>query len=108
MEKEGTAHEEPPLDVVGAQKYLGLYERPEEEGSEPVEVLIHNHHLAVKIPEVTVILELYAPGEDGKWAMRLTPSVSISFQEDEDGNVVSVTSHSPEGDFVRPRVAEPS
>jgi len=100
----GTAPEEAPLDLEAVQKVLGLYERPEEEGSEPVEVLIHNSHLAIKIPEVTVVLELYPPDEEGRWAMRLNPSVSISFQEDEDGDVVSFTSHSPEGDFIRPRV----
>ena len=102
----GSAPEEAPLDVEAAQKYLGLYERPEEEGSEPVEVLIQNGHLAISIPEAMAVLELYSPDEEGKWAMRLNPSVSISFQEDEDGNVVSFTSHSPEGDFVRPRVDE--
>jgi CubicO group peptidase (beta-lactamase class C family) len=100
----GTAPEEPPLDLEAVQKVLGAYERPEEEGSDPVEVLIHNGHLAVKMPEVAVVLELYPPDEEGKWYFRLNPTVAISFQEDEDGNVVSFTAHSPEGDFVRPRV----
>jgi hypothetical protein len=100
----GTAPEELPLDPDAVQKYLGAYDRPEEEGSDPVEVVIHNGRLAVKIPEVAVVLELYPPDEEGKWHMRLNPAVAISFQEDDNGNVVSFTSHSPEGDFVRPRV----
>jgi len=100
----GEAPEEPPLDLASVEKYLGTYERPEEEGSDPVEVLVHNGHLAVKMPEVTVVLELYPPDEEGRWAFRINPTVSISFQEDEDGNVTSFTSHAPEGDFVRPRV----
>jgi hypothetical protein len=68
------------------------------------EVLIHNGHLGVKTPEVAVVLELYPPDEEGRWTFRLNPTVSISFQEDEEGNIVSFTAHSPEGDFVRPRV----
>lgn len=100
----GTPPEEPPLDPNAVQKYLGAYDRPEEEGSDPVEVVIHNGRLAVKIPEVAIVLELYPPDAEGKWYMRLNPAVGISFQEDDDGNVVSFTSHSPEGDFVRPRV----
>jgi len=100
----GTAPEEPPLDLDAVQKYLGAYERPEEEGSDPVEVLIYDGHLAVKTPEVAVVLELYAPDGKGKWHFRLNPAVSISFQEDEEGNVISFTAHTPEGDFLRPRV----
>jgi CubicO group peptidase (beta-lactamase class C family) len=100
----GTAPEEPPLDLEAVERVLGKYERPEEEGSDPVEVLIHNGHLGVKTPEVAVVLELYPPDEEGRWTFRLNPTVSISFQEDEEGNVVSFTAHTPEGDFVRPRV----
>ena len=100
----GEAPEEEPLDEASVQKYLGFYTRPEEEDTEPVEILIHNDHLGVKMPEVAVVLELYPPDEDGRWAIRLNPAVTISFQEDKDGEVVSFTSHSPEGDFVRPRV----
>jgi len=100
----GTAPEEPPLDPEAVQKYLGAYERPEEQGSDPVQVLIHNGRLALKTPEVAVALELYPPDDDGKWTIRLNPVVSVSFQEDEAGNVKSFTAHTPEGDFVRPRV----
>ena len=99
-----TAPQEPALDPDAVQKYLGAYERPEEEGSDPVQVLIHNGRLAISVPEVDTVLELYPPDEEGKWRMRMNPTVAISFQEDEAGNVVSFTAHTPEGDFVRPRV----
>jgi CubicO group peptidase (beta-lactamase class C family) len=98
----GTAPEEPELDPEAVRKYLGLYERPEEGGT--VEVVIRNGHLGVKTPEVAVVLETYAPDEEGKWYFRLNPAVSVSFQEDEEGNVVSLTAHTPEGDFPRPRI----
>jgi CubicO group peptidase (beta-lactamase class C family) len=98
----GRAPEEPPLDLEAVQKYLGEYERPEE--GDTVQVIIYNEHLSVKTPEVAVALELYSPDEEGKWHFRLNPSVAISFQEDEEGNVISFTAHTPEGDYVRPRV----
>jgi hypothetical protein len=100
----GEAPEEPPLDLEAVERYLGKYERPEEEGSDPVEVLIHDGHLGVKTPEVAVVLELYPPDEEDRWIFRLNPTVSISFQEDDEGNVLSFTAHTPDGDFVRPRV----
>jgi hypothetical protein len=83
------------------QKCVGFYLAEEEE---LVEILIHDDRLAVKIPQSTIPLELYAPDEEGKWYFRLNPAVAISFQESEDGKVVSFTSHSAEGDLVRPRV----
>jgi CubicO group peptidase (beta-lactamase class C family) len=100
----GTALEEPPLDLDAVQKYLGAYERPEEPGSDPVQVLIHEGRLAFKVPEAAVVLESYPPDKEGRWTFRLNPAVSASFQEDEQGNVISFTAHTPEGDFVRPRI----
>jgi hypothetical protein len=102
----GTAPEEPPLDLAAVEQYLGKYDRPEEEGSDPVEVLLHNGHLAIQVPEGLVVIELYPPDEEGKWTLRLNPTVSISFQEDDEGRVVSFTAHTPDGDFLRPRVVE--
>jgi hypothetical protein len=99
----GEAPPEPELDLAAVQKYVGFYLAEEEE---LVEILIHDGRLAVKIPQVAVPLELYPPDEEGKWFFRLNPTVSISFQESEDGEVLSFTSHSPEGDLVRPRVQE--
>jgi hypothetical protein len=102
----GEMPQEPPLDVAAVEKYLGLYERPEEPDAEPVEVLIHNGHLAVSAPEAMVILELFPPDAEGRWIMRLNPSVSISFQEDEAGSVISFTSHTPDENVVRPRLEQ--
>jgi hypothetical protein len=100
----GTAPPEPELDLEAVEKYLGSY-RLEEDGS-TVEIVMHNGHLAIEVPGTGVPLGLYAPDEEGKWAMRLNPAVSISFQESADGQVKSFTSHTPEGDFIRPRVQE--
>jgi CubicO group peptidase (beta-lactamase class C family) len=98
----GSTPQEPPLDLGAAQKYLGQYQRPED--GVTVEVVMYNGHLSVKTPEVAAVLELYPPNEKGQWQFRLNPAVSISFQEDKEGNVISFTAHTPQGDFVRPRV----
>jgi CubicO group peptidase (beta-lactamase class C family) len=98
----GTAPPEPELDLEAVQKYLGFYRL--EEDDRIVEIVIHNGHLAIEVPGTVVPLELYAPDEEDKWALRLNPAVSISFQESADGQVVSFTSHTPEGDFIRTRV----
>ena len=68
-------------------------------------VVARDGHLDADIPEGRVV-NLEAADEEGKWFFRLNPTVSISFQESEDGQVLSFTSHSPEGDLERPRVEE--
>jgi CubicO group peptidase (beta-lactamase class C family) len=100
----GMAPPEPELDLEAVQKYLGSYRL--EEDDRIVEIVIHNGHLALEVPGTVVPLELYAPDEEDKWALRLNPAVSISFQESADGQVMSFTSHTPEGDFLRPRVED--
>ncbi|MEW5825572.1 MAG: serine hydrolase [Candidatus Bipolaricaulota bacterium] len=97
----GAAPEEPPLDREAVQKYLGRYKRPEDGAT--IEVVIYNGHLGVVSPEVSAVLELFPPSEEGAWRFRLNPAVYISFQVGENGEVASFTAHTPEGDFVRPR-----
>jgi len=97
----GAAPEDLPLDREAVQKYLGRYTRPEDGAT--IEVVIYNGHLGVVSPEVSAVLELFPPSEEGAWRFRLNPAVYISFQEGENGEVASLTAHTPEGDFVRPR-----
>jgi CubicO group peptidase (beta-lactamase class C family) len=99
----GEAPPESELDLAAVQKYLGFYLAEEEQ---LVEILIHDGRLAVKIAQAAVPLELYPPDEEGKWFFRMNPTVSISFQESDDGQVLSFTAHTPEGDFLRPRVED--
>ena len=98
----GTAPQEPPLDLKAVQKYLGFYR--DEQAGHNVEVLIHNGRLAFKTPAIPVPLELYPPDENGLWYLRLTPQVSVRFNEDEDGKIMSYTTYGPGGEVVRPRV----
>jgi hypothetical protein len=98
----GKAPSEPELALEDVQKYLGIYYEPEQDHN--VEVVFQNGRLGIKVPDVLVILELYPPDEEGKWHLRLNPEIAISFNESQDGLVESFTSHTPEGDFVQPRV----
>jgi CubicO group peptidase (beta-lactamase class C family) len=98
----GKAPSEPELALEDVQKYLGIYYEPEQDHN--VEVVFQNGRLGIKVPDVLVILELYPPDEEGKWHLCLNPEIAISFNESQDGHVESFTSHTPEGDFVQPRV----
>jgi hypothetical protein len=98
----GVAPPEPELDLEEVQKYLGFYH--DEEAGHAVEVLVHNEHLAFKVPEQIVILELYPPDEDGWWELRINPAVAVRFDESEDGRIESCTVRTPEGETVQPRV----
>ena len=101
----GAAAPEPELDLEAVQKYLGCYST--EEPDIMVEVIIHNGHLALDITGQVIKLELFPPDEEGKWAIRLNPVVSIGFDEREDGTVESFTSYLPDGSTeLRPRVED--
>ena len=101
----GTPVPEPQLDVEAVQKYLGCYST--EEPGIMVKVLIHNEHLALDVTGQIVKLELFPPDEEGKWALRLNPVVSIGFDEREDGSVESFTAYLPDGTtLLRPRVED--
>lgn len=98
----GAASPEPELDLEEVQKYLGFYH--DKEAGHNVQVLIHNDRLAIEIPESLVMLELFPPDEDGKWYVRLNPTMAISFNASGDGRIESFTAHTPQGNFLRPRV----
>jgi CubicO group peptidase (beta-lactamase class C family) len=88
-----------PLDKL--QKYLGSYRS--EELKMTVEVLIQNNRLAVDIPG-QMIYELYPPDEDGRWFFRVTPEISVSFNETPDGKLASLTMYQAGMDFIMPQI----
>jgi len=101
----GTPVPEPQLDAEAIQKYLGCYST--EEPGIMVKVLIHNDHLTLDVTGQIVKVELFPPDEEGKWALRLNPVVSIGFDEREDGSVESFTAYLPDGTtLLRPRVED--
>jgi len=100
----GEAPDEPPLDMAVVQDYLGTY--LDEATGTSVQVLIQNEHLAVLVPGVDVAYELYPPDDDGWWALRLNPAVTVRFNRDAAGNVISYTARSPQGMEDRIRVPD--
>ena len=74
-----------PLDEL--QEYLGSY-RSEELLT--VEVLIQNNRLALDVPG-QMVFELYPPDESDRWVFRVTPDISVSFNETSAGQVYSLT-----------------
>lgn len=100
----GNAPPEPELDLATIQKYLGWYHDPE--ANQHVELVIYNGNLAAEVPGIglPVPVEFFPRDENGRWAVRANPTISISFQEDDEGSVVSYTVHHPGGETVRPRI----
>ena len=85
------------------EKYIGFYQT--EDPNVTVEVLIHEGRLALNITGQPTLLELYPPDSEGKWYIRVNPTTAISFNESDDGGVVSFTAHLPDGTtFLRPRI----
>lgn len=81
---------EPPVPLDRLTGYLGRYDR--EEGDGHVEVLVKNNRLAVDVPD-QLALELDPPDDDGRWVVRIRPSMSMVFDRDEEGRVVAMTEY---------------
>jgi CubicO group peptidase (beta-lactamase class C family) len=88
-----------PLDEL--QKYLGSYRS--EELQITVEVLIQNNRLAIDVPG-QMVYELYPPDEEGVWVFRVTPDISVSFDETPTGQVDSLTMYQAGQEFVLPQI----
>jgi hypothetical protein len=87
------------------EKYVGTYET--EDPNVTMRVLIVNERLALDIPGQPNTLELYPPDEDGKWYLRLDPSIAISFNLNEEGEIESLNLHLPDGSmYTRRRIEE--
>jgi len=92
-----------PLDEL--QKYLGSYRF--EELQMTVEVLIQNNRLAIDVPG-QMVFELYPPDENDKWVFRVTPDISVRFNETPTGQVDSLTMYQDGEEFILPQVESKS
>ena len=97
----GKAEPEPELDIDMVKKYLGFYY--DEEVDDEIEVKVRNNRLVIDIPDV-IVMELYPPDKNGFWTFRIDPRLRIKFDEDENGNVVSLTRSRGSKKRVCPRV----
>jgi len=92
-----------PLDEL--QKYLGSYRS--EELKMTVEVLIQNNRLAVDVPG-QMIYELYPPDEKSMWIFRVTPDISVRFNETPAGQVDSLIMYQAGMEYVMPQIESKS
>jgi CubicO group peptidase (beta-lactamase class C family) len=69
---------------------------------EQFEILVNDGQLAIDIPG-QLSSDLLRPDEEGRWTSALTDRVSISFQRDDRGAVVSLTVHQGDFHFEVPR-----
>ena len=91
-----------PEDMV---KYVGVYQT--EDPNVTVKVVILEGRLALEVSGQPIGLELYPPDEEGKWYMRINPTVAVSFNETEDGRISSFTLYLPDGTtYLRERIDE--
>ncbi len=91
-----------PEDMV---KYVGVYQT--EDPNVTMSVVIHDGRLALVIPGQPVELELYPPDEEGRWYLRVNPTVAVSFSEADDGRIDSLTLHLPDGtSYTRKRIGD--
>ena len=103
--QKGEPPPEPELSLDQVRKYIGTYLDPE--ANLKLQVLLDNGRLAIKSPAVPALIELYPPNAAGRWALRLNPMVSISFDVSETGEVAGFTAHLPDGTTLkRPRIAD--
>jgi len=87
------------------EKYVGTYQT--EDPNVTMRVVIHDGRLALDIPGQPIELELYPPDEEGKWYIRVNPTVAVSFNETDDGKIDSLTLHLPDGTtYTRKRIGD--
>jgi len=99
LPREG-AEIEPEIPLSELQKYLGYYYS--EELDTTAEVLIQNNRLAIYWPgEMTY--ELYPPDEEGIWVFRISDRFSLRFNENEAGQVESLTYYQVDEEYLLER-----
>ena len=84
------------------EKYVGTYQT--EDPNVTMRVVIHDGRLALEISGQP-ILDLYPPDEEGKWYIRVNPTLAVSFNETGDGRIDSSMLHLPDGTtYTRKRI----
>ena len=87
------------------ERYTGTYQT--EDPNVTMGVVVREGRLALDIPGQPIELELYPPDEEGRWYIRVNPTVAVSFNETDDGRIDSLTLHLPDGTaYTRKRLGE--
>ena len=90
------------LNKTSVAKFLGFY--LDERNGRHYEMVYEDGALAVRVPGLPDPLAFEPPDAEGFWALQLNPMSRIRFNEDKDGNVVSYTVYTSDGEIVRPRI----
>ncbi len=108
--REGTPEAKALLDKVrrmreGWKRYTGVYQT--DQPGVTVEIVEREGTLGLLRPGQAAPLLLRPPDTEGKWRFKGNPKLYVTFQESEQGAVVSFTLHTASGQaLVRPRVGE--
>ncbi len=87
------------------EKYVGTYQT--EDPNVTMRVVISDGRLALDIPGQSIPLELYPPDDEGKWYIRVNPTIAVSFNENDEGRIDSLTLHLPDGTtYIRKRIGD--
>jgi len=92
---------EPEIPLDELQKYLGRFHS--EKMNETLSMVIKNNCLALAIPGQKTY-ELRAPNEQGRWVFQVVDLISVSFGEDENGRVTSLTYYEGDGKLEYERI----
>jgi hypothetical protein len=79
---------EPEVPLEELERYLGEYQSAESDRR--MSVLVQNNRLTVDVPG-EMAFELDPPDDDGTWLLRVRSDLSVSFDEDGDGRIQSMT-----------------
>ena len=78
----------PEIDLSELDRHLGSY-RSNTSGT-TVNVILQNNRLAIDVPGRTVF-ELQPPNEEGSWVFRINSTSSVTFNQAQEGRIVSIT-----------------
>jgi hypothetical protein len=92
----------PELSLDQARKYLGTYY--DAAANINIEVIYENGRLAVRNPALPSPVALRPTGKPNVFSVPINPIVSVRFNEDAQGNIISHTVVTPNGEVERPRV----
>lgn len=92
------------ISLADARKYLGTYHSAEMNAD--LKVLHRNGRLALDVPR-QMIYDLHLPDDQGRWAFRAKKSIQVRFNENDSGEVESMTMFQEGHEMQMPRIELP-
>ena len=93
------------IDLAEARDYLGVYHLDAPPQEVDVTVVIQNNRLAIDHPG-QMVFELLPPDDEGWMVFRITDTIRVRFDRDEEGRVVSITHQQNGNEKVLPRTGD--